>query len=62
MITFRVNGIEYRTNSNATIIEGHDGKKWNRTGSLAIHSEALKAIKACQTKQWESFPAASDRD
>ena len=36
IIYFTHDGREYRTNADATIIEGKDGSKWNRTFSLAI--------------------------
>lgn len=45
MIEFKYNGFTYRTNADATVTEGLDGKTWNRTYSLAVHAAALEAIK-----------------
>lgn len=43
-VQFQHNGFTYRTNLDASIVEGRDGKSWNRTGSLAIRAKALEAI------------------
>jgi len=43
MLEFVVNGFTYRTNADASVVEGRDGKTWNRTGSLAIRSAAIEA-------------------
>lgn len=43
-IQFQHNGFTYRTNSDASVVEGHDGSKWNRTHSLAVRDAALGAI------------------
>ena len=48
MIQFLHNGFTYRTNGDASIVEGHDGKKWNRTHSLGVRDAALQAIKLRQ--------------
>lgn len=39
------NGITYRTNGDASVVEGLDGKTWNRTGSMGVREAALKALK-----------------
>jgi hypothetical protein len=43
MAEFTHDGRTYRTNSDASIVEGKDGSKWNRTGSLPIVLAARKA-------------------
>lgn len=48
MIQFLHNGFTYRTNDDASVVEGHDGKKWNRTYSLGVRDAALKAIELRQ--------------
>jgi hypothetical protein len=48
MIQFLHNGFTYRTNNDASIVEGHDGKKWNRTHSLGVRDAALQAIELRQ--------------
>lgn len=46
MTTFTHNGITYRTNADASVVEGHDGSKWNRTYSLTVRAAALAALAA----------------
>lgn len=41
---FTYNGFEYRTNDDASVVEGKDGAKWNRTHSLAVILAARKAL------------------
>lgn len=48
MIQFLHNGFTYRTNNDASVVEGHDGKKWNRTHSLGVRDAALQAIELRQ--------------
>ncbi|HSX23294.1 MAG TPA: hypothetical protein VLE97_11025 [Gaiellaceae bacterium] len=43
-IQFQHNGFTYRTNRDASVVEGHDGRKWNRTHSLGVRDAALRAI------------------
>ena len=45
MINFTFEGRDYRTNDDATIIEGRDCNKWNRTFSLKIILAAREAVK-----------------
>lgn len=45
-VYFTFENREYRTNADASIVEGSDGGNWNRTGSLRIILAALAAIKA----------------
>lgn len=44
MIEFVMNGFTYRTNSDASIVEGRDGSKWNRTYSLKVRAFALNIL------------------
>lgn len=43
-IQFQHHGFTYRTNRDASVVEGHDGRKWNRTHSLAVRDAARAAI------------------
>lgn len=44
MTYFTFNGFEYRTNSDATVIEGRDGDKWNITHSVRVFIAACAAV------------------
>ena len=45
MIAFTHNGLSYRTNADASIVEGQDGAgNWRRTFSLAVLLAARKAV------------------
>ena len=44
MTTFEFLGFTYRTNSDASIVEGLDGKTWNRTSSLRVILEARRVL------------------
>jgi hypothetical protein len=35
-LEFELNGIQYRTDEEAKIVEAKDGDKWNITGSLKV--------------------------
>lgn len=61
-IQFVHNGITYRTNSDASIVEGRDGTKWNRTHSLGIREAALNAIGRQGGSSKAKSPAQLDRD
>jgi hypothetical protein len=61
-IQFVHNGITYRTNSDASIIEGRDGSKWNRTHSLGIREAALNAIGRQGGSGKAKSPAQLDRE
>lgn len=43
-IEFQFEGFTYRTNHDASLVEGLDGKTWNRTGSLKVHTAAQEAL------------------
>ena len=43
-VEFVLNGIQYRTNADASYVEGLDGKTWNRTSSARVHDAALHAL------------------
>jgi len=44
MTYFTWAGFQYRTNADASVIEGKDGAKWNRTFSLGVRAEALRVL------------------
>ena len=46
MVQFELLGITYRTNKDATKIEGCDGGKWNVTYSLRVRAFALDILEA----------------
>jgi hypothetical protein len=50
MVEFTFNGIKYRTNADASVVEGLDGKTWNRTHSLSVRAAALAALKSAAEK------------
>ena len=39
-------GFHYRTNHDASVVEGRDGSRWTRTGSLAVRESAQAALRA----------------
>lgn len=41
---FVFNGFRYRTNADASRVEGFDGKTWNRTGSMSVRDAALHVL------------------
>jgi hypothetical protein len=46
MIEFTHKGFLYRTNVDASLVEGKDGASWNRTGSLAVRAAAVAMLRA----------------
>lgn len=47
MTTYRefiLNGITYRTNEDASVVEGKDGQKWHQTNSLRVIFAAHRVL------------------
>ena len=62
---FELNGITYRTNDDATVIEALDGKNWNQTYSLTVRRAARSALWAKWTTaalDWELRAAKYGED
>lgn len=50
MTEFVFLGRTYRTNADASVVEGLDGATWNRTGSLSVRQTALETLAKAKTE------------